>query len=233
MRVAKVPGQVIEWARSQSAEFGWKELSEELGVSRRTAMVYLSRLTMSGLIFRARKGRYRPFENRPSRRARKAAAVLSVKMPLTRAVVWSTDQLVHYSDFIPQRAFLFVETAPENIPAIVDVLRRSKMRTVGLPTARDMAESLDMDTDVFVIARKEGCGAVPWKGLLKGASLERVLLSTYFLVTRKRLPYPEEEIKSAIRRAVREKAVDIRTLRRCAARRNLSRELKKILEGRP
>ena len=233
VRAAAVPGKVLDWARSQTAEFGWGELCENLGISRQSAMAYLSRLARCGLIFRVRKGRYRSFENRPSRRTAKVAAVLSAKMPLTSAVIWSTDQLIHYSDHIPKRTHLFVETAPENVPAIVDVLRRSGRRTVGRPTARDLAESLDMGTEVLVLARKEGCGAVPWKGHLMVASLERALLGTYFLVTRKRLPYPKEEIICAIRRAVREKAVDIRTLRRCAARRNLSQELKRILEGRP
>jgi hypothetical protein len=84
-----------------------------------------------------------------------------------------------------------------------------------------------------VIARRDRCGAVRWKGALDAASLERVLLGTYFLVTRKGLPYPEEEIRSAIRKAVREKLVDARTLRRCAARRNLLPELERILEDRP
>lgn len=230
MRAATVPGKVVEWARSQPAGFGWKELSDELGVSRQSALAYLSRLSRAGWIYRSGKGRYRSFENRPSGKVRKAASTLSARMPLTRAVLWSTDQLVHYSDHIPRRTFLFVDTAPENVPAIVDVLQRSGMRAVGRPTVRDLAESLERDTDAFVMARKEGCGAVPWKGALMRASLERALLGTYFLVTRRSLPYLEEDIKMAIRRAVRENAVDKRTLRRCAARRNLLEELKKILE---
>jgi hypothetical protein len=231
MQAEKVPAPVIEWAQSRPAEFGADELMDEMGISRPSALIYLSRMERNGAISRLMRGRYVSAIRKPSRRVLKVIRVLAGELPLTPLAVWSTDALVHFSHHIPARHFVFVDARPQDAPSVLDALKEAGLKAAAEPERGNFSALAEMGAEVFVRMQKTLRGTIPWKGNVSLVILERVLVDLYVLSARDGFPLPKEDIAVAVAAAVGQGAADRRTLRRYATRRYVYPELKTAIEG--
>lgn len=231
MRIKGVPGRVIDWVRSQQSGFGSDDLAKATGLSYRSASIYLSRLERKGIIYRRKKGLYGLFLPTLSRSVRRIAGILLRELPMTGIVVWSTEDLVPYLHYLPNRYLLFLETRSENLPSVRDVLVERGMRVRARPSKRDLRESYSGDPDVLLFSKKDVYGTKPWKGGISTASLERVLVDMYVLTSKKGLAFPTEDVLDALERALKDNAVSRDTLRKYSKRRYVYVDLRRMIEG--
>jgi hypothetical protein len=227
----RVPEKAARWASMQSMEFGPGEMAAALGISHRSALLYLSRLETKGLISKLMRGRYVSALPTPSKKALNIARLLAHEMPLTRVVVWGTDSLAPFSHHMLPRPVIFVETEAEDAPSAGDVLREKGYKVVLEPTAKEYRSSVELGVEVFVRNARSRWGAIPWKKNVSLAILEKMFVDLYFLVTRKGFPLPRVEVAKALRAAIGQKAVRPETVRRYAIRRNVYPELREYVEG--
>lgn len=204
---------------------------EAMGISRRSALIYLSRMERKGAISKLMRGRYVSAIRKPSWRVLKVIRVLARELPLTALEVWSTDVLIHFSHHIPARFFVFVDARPQDAPSVLDALKEAGMKAVAEPARGNYGVPVEMGAEVFVRRRKTLRGTMPWKGNVSLVILERVLVDLYVLSARDGFPLPKEDIAGAVAMAVGQGAADRRTLRRYATRRYVYPELKKAIEG--
>jgi len=227
----RVPEKAVRWASAQSVEFGPGEMAAALGISRRSALQYLSRMETNAVISKLMRGRYVSALPKPSRKAQKIARILAREMPLTRVVVWGTDSLVPYSHYIPPRPVFFVETAADDASSARDVLRENGYRVIADPTVNEFRSSTELGVEVFVRSARSLWGTIPWEKNVSLAIVEKMFVDLYFLVTRKGFPLPKTEVAKALRAAIDQKAARPETVRRYAMRRNVYPELKEYVEG--
>jgi hypothetical protein len=231
MSVSHVPVKVSLWARSQTGEFTASRLASELELSHRSASIYLSRLAVAGEIVRLMKGRYISFRPSVPSMLQRVGLAIAREMPLTDAVLWTTATLAQVLHDLPALSITLVEAAPVDVDAVGEVLIEAGIPAVSRPSKRDIAEVIVRGTRVLVLPSRNRYATTPWKGRLRGAMLEKVLIDTYFLASRKGLPIPPGDIVDGLVSSLERGAVDLRVLRRYAARRHLLAELHSELEG--
>ena len=214
---------------SQSGEFTAARLASELELSHRSASIYLSRLAVAGEILRLMKGRYISFRPAVPSMLQRVGLAIAREMPLTDAVLWTTTALAQVLHDVPPLGIVLVEAAPVDIDAIGEVLIDAGIRAVSRPSKRDIAEVIVRGTKVLVMPSRNRYATMPWKGRLRGAMLEKVLIDSYFLASRKGLPIPPGDIIDGLVASLERGAVDRRVLRRYAARRHLLEELHSAL----
>ena len=225
MSGASVPERVLQWARSQSSEYTASHLAEELGLSQRSASIYLSRLAVAGKIVRLMKGRYISFQPFIPSTLQRVGLAIAREMPLTDAVLWTTGPLTQLMHDIPTLDLLVIEATPIDVEGIRDVVLGLGMPVVSRPTRRDISEVLIRSTRVLVIPSRNTYATTAWKGHLRTAMLEKVLVDSYFLSSRKGLPIPSAAIIEAMRAALDGGVIDGRVVRRYATRRHLTDDL--------
>ena len=224
-----MPRRVQAWTISQSGVFTAADLAADLDISQGTASQYLSRLARMGDITRLLRGRYLSHEQAVPESLTRIVSALFREMPFTEVVVWSVEVLAHFTHSVPPCSLAFVETSRENVPSVRAVLEEEGLLLVAIPSPRDLAEVFHRGTEVFLMARRDRYATVPLRGKLRMSTLERVLVDTYFLATRRRLPIPVQDLLDAMRAAVDGGAVDLRVLRRTAMRRRVDGELADLL----
>jgi hypothetical protein len=230
MKKREIPDRIINWVRTQKNEFGAKELSEATIISHRSALIYLSRLEKTGILSRRTKGRYSSFSQKPSLEVQKLGNILLRELPFTAVVLWSTDTIIHFSQNMPNRHQMFLETEKDNVSSVHDVLKEKGIRVKARPSRRDFEAANDDGIEVFVLSKKERYATRHWKGKIFIANLEKVFIDMYVLASRKGLPYPKEEIMRALETAMDQNALSRNTLRKYSKRRYVYPDLRRIIE---
>ena len=230
MSNARVPENVVLWARSQSGEFTAVRLAAELELSRITASIYLSRLALAGKATRLMRGRYISYRPSIPSTLQRVGLAIAREMPSTDAVLWTTGAIAQFMHDMPTQGLVVVEAAVIDVDAIEDVLLAMGIPTVSRPAKRDIAEYMVRSTRVIVLPSRNRYATVPWKGHLRMAMLEKALVDVYFLASRKGLPFPPTDVIEAMRIAIERGAIDARVLKRYGSRRHILAELGPRLE---
>ena len=205
-------------------------LASRAAISRTSAGNYLSRMKRAGLVEREGPGSYRPARRkadtiRPPPAIGSLLAMLSKAFPDLDPVVWWTSLASPYLQNAALRELVVFDIPQPRALAIAEFLRdRDKLVFVD-PTPDELsAFAWSGLGPVFIFARNEREATEVHAGL-RVATLERVWLDLYFLVTRKRLPFPLGELGGFLANALREGAISVSRLMRYAERRGLREEV--------
>jgi len=109
-----------------------------------------------------------------------------------------------------------------------EALREAGLRRLLRPSREETTLALEEfpEEDLFVVREVSD-----FKGESNGvADLERALVDTYFETTRKRIPFPPEELGRIASRAISTGRVNVSHLLMLAGRRGVKGELRTILE---
>ncbi len=210
------------------------ELVSELELKEITVRNYLSRMKREGLLRRVGKGRYvvdRGVGSAPEvpEALERVLVTICEAFPQLSPVAWSSSMLSEYTHNVPGRD-LFV----------IDVPRKAVDRLADYLASRDVLVFKDPGPDsldsfawsnlgvVFLFGRGETIASAPLDGF-RVAMVERVWIDLYFLVTRKNLAFPLEELGVVLRNAYHSGVVSVDRMLMYSSRRGLRSEVLLIL----
>jgi len=203
----------------------------KFGVSRSTALFYLSRMENSGIIFRVQKGIYvtsaklqlKPFV---SRRIKRMNDHIKKRLPYVDFVIWSTENVSHFARHMITRHMTFIESPRENLQSITDVCMEKGWRVFDFSRASPEMIGLE-ENPVILVKRKDFYGSIVINNI-RTATVEKVLVDLVFLATRKNYPISIGEIAEIISNILHSKEMNMALLRRYATRRNMMPEMSRI-----
>ncbi len=226
--IRTVPDEAIQWLKKQKKIITPAELAKGIGVTKHTASCYLSRLSKCGSITRIAKGKYVAREIYISNRIKRIDKILKRKMPLTNYIIWSTETISPVTHYILGKHIIFIEADKYAVSGIKDILSEGGIISILNPSTKEFEDLFDLGCDVILLERSEEYATIIINGIIT-ASLEKALIDLYFLSTRKKFPLLHSELIDTMKVAMQEKLIDLKMFRRYAMRRNVKKELKRLL----
>jgi len=238
--------QALEVLRSEfrdrifSAKDALKVLYKKKGYSRGTVYRILHDLRKRGLAERLGRGIYRVHTvvelNEKTMLSEKVSVEL-IPGPLTKAtellrskgiefMITGSSVLHRHLHHLPKRLIHLIYVVKGAGEPAVTLLRETGLRALLNPKDNEISLALESfpESDIFVVREfSELLGKIDGN-----ACLERALVDLYFESTRKRIPFPEEEVSRIFLKALRTEFISISRLFRFANRRGIKEEMKAI-----
>jgi predicted transcriptional regulator len=226
--IKTVPDEVIQWLKKQKEVITPEDLAKGIGVTKHTAYCYLSRLSKCGSIARIAKGKYVAREIYISNKIKRIDKNLKRKMPLTDYIIWSTEAISPIMHYMLAKHIVFIEADKYAVSGIKDILSEGGVLSILNPSAKEFEDLFDLGCNVVILERNEKYATITINGIIT-ASLEKALIDLYFLSTRKKFPLLHSELLDAMKVAMQENLIDLKMFRRYAMRRNVKKELERLL----
>jgi len=231
-------------ARIFAAEEAARLLSEEKGFSKGTTYRLLHDLVKKSKLAKLGRGLYRfpkPFTVSVTERIRISDSVSVISVPESDEVARKAleDRGLKFMITGPSLLYPFVHHFPRRMIHLIyvikgggenarEVLKESGLRCLLKSSREEIKLALQEfpEKDLFIIRESSD-----FEGEVRGvADLERALVDTYFEATRRRIPFPPEEVGRMASRAIATKKVNISHLLELAGRRGIKAEFRTILE---
>lgn len=215
-----------------------RDVAAATHISLAAAQEYLGRLARQGKLARRGPGvftlpRAGPPTFEPTAVLKRASSVLRRELPLTPVVGWSTEWLAPYAHNVPTRHWTVLETAAYALQSVADLLSRARLQAVVDPDPEAVPDLLRLfDRPCILWPHGDLYGAPPRPGL-RLPRPERLLVDLYFAVTRRGLPYPENDLALVVSRFVVERDLNVATILAYASRRKIGREMTDYLQQLP
>jgi hypothetical protein len=233
-----VPDKIINVIERRDRSIVASEVATQFGLSGTAAEEYLGRLAREGRLARRGPGIFtaprggRP-RIEPTSLLKRVGTALRRDLPTTPVVGWSTEWLADYSPNVPTRHWTVLETASFALDSVADVLARDRIRVVVDPEPSSVADLPRLfDHPVLLWPHADLYGAPPRTGV-RLPQPERLLVDLYFAVTRRGLPYPQNDLSVVIARVIAERDLKVASILAYAARRGIADEVTTYLRSLP
>ncbi len=229
----EVPEKVIEYVNSREY-IRVDDLEERFAFKKSTSYSYLSRLEKRGVISRIGYGRYKVgkvehIEVSIMPRTRKIVEIIRKKMPFAEFVIWSTENLSDFTHYTIGKNIVFIEAEHRLTGKIKDALLDHDVRAIVEPTKVELKEVFTyFNEPVLILKRREKYATQKIDGILV-PQIERMLVDLYFLITRKKLPFPPDELGRILYNILYDRTLNLERLKRYASRRLLTEEISVLL----
>lgn len=209
-------------------------LVAELGLKEVTVRNYLSRMHRGGSLERIGRGRYLVKRRAGLPQKLPADLLRPVKLirrsfPDLEPVAWASSMVSEYMHNVPGRDLLVVDVKRGSAGRVAEFLAER-----GILVLRDPAEDVlgtlawsDL-TPLFLFGMGERIASTRADGY-RVATIERVWLDMYYLITRRGLPFPLHEMGTILANALRAGAISVDTMLKYSSRRGLRAELLFVL----
>jgi len=184
------------------------ELAHLFSVQIITASNYLSRLEKSGVITRIGKGEYinyKSFKLKPEidNEVKTINEKIKEKSPHLDFVIWSILNLKRFLHYIPTQNYIFIEVKEKfEIDIIRSHLIESNIESIVNPDENNFKEFIYKNKiPAIIFLRKSMYGILNIDNILT-PNLERAVLDLYFFITRQKLPFPIEEVRMIMEKAI-------------------------------
>lgn len=228
--------------KSFSTKDAFEVLNVEKGYAKGTVYRILHDLNDKGLVERLGRGIYRIPKIIEIKEKIKLSDKVEVKIipgPLSEAknllnekgiefMITGGSVLYRFYHHLPRRLIHLIYVIKGSGEYAVNSLREIGLRALLNPKLGEISMALEnfVERDFFVIREfsvllgdSDGC-----------ASLERALVDLYFESTRKKIPYPEEEVGRIFSKVLRNERMNISNLFMLASRRGIKEEIKVIIK---
>jgi hypothetical protein len=137
--------------------------------------------------------------------------------------------LAKFHHYVARRLIHLIYVIRGSGELAVNALRRKGFRVLLNPMRRDIELALDSfpEADIFIVREYSDL-----EGNIDGrAILERALVDSYFETTRRRIPYPEEEVARIFENALRTEPISLTRLTRFADARGIVPEMVTVFDA--
>jgi len=144
-------------------------------------------------------------------------------------MVTGPSTLAKFHHYVARRLLHLIYVARGSGELAVEVLRRNGLRVLLNPKCRDIELALDSfpESDLFIVREYSNL-----RGNIDGrAILERALVDSYFETTRRRIPYPEEEVARIFENALRTEPISLTRLTRFSDARGVVSEMVAVFDA--
>lgn len=229
-------------AKSFTAGEATRLLSKEKGFSKGSTYSLLHDLVKKNELAKLGRGLYsfsKTFTITVKERISESVSVVAVSESDGAARKALKDRGLKFMITGPSLLYPFVHHFPRRMIHLIyvikgggenarEALKESGLRCLLKPSRGEIKLALEEfpEKDLFVI--RESSDFEEAEGV---ADLERALVDTYFEATRRRIPFPPEEVGRMISKAVATKRVNLSHLLKLAGRRGIKAEFRTILEN--
>jgi DNA-binding MarR family transcriptional regulator len=206
------------------------DLVNRFNFKRSTAVNYLNRLEKRGALLKSGRGlymnkNYRKVEFFVSESAEDIREKILERLPYLDFTIWSTERLSPFSYYMPAKNFVFVETDKNSIDSIRDVLLEEDIKFLSDPSKEELNRAGEiLDEPVIIFPRREKYGTKKI-GNARAASLEKIIVDFYFLLTRRNFDFPLEEFGRILYNISENYSLNFTLLERYARRREIIGEI--------
>lgn len=196
----KIENSIINSERTLTSQY----LVDKFNLEKRTASIYLSRLSRDGLITRIGRGIYLSskeinFNIEIDPNAEKIHNIIKNNLPYLDFVIWSIFNLKKLFHLIPTKNYIFIEAEDIfELKTIKDLLFDQGIESIINPDIKDF-ENLPYrkEVPVLLFKRKNSYGIKIISGI-NTPIFERCIIDLYYYITRKHLNFPFEEIRTIL-----------------------------------
>ncbi|MBI4494627.1 MAG: hypothetical protein HY690_17760 [Chloroflexi bacterium] len=150
---------------------------------------------------------------------------------MTPVVAWTTEWVAPYAPNVPNRHWTILEAAPFALSAVADVLARDRLRAVVAPAPKAVPDLLRLFDRPLVLWPHTETYATERRRCLLVPEPERLVVDLYFAVTRRGVPYPENDLAVVLARLVAERDLNIGIILAYARRRRIGSEIASYLRS--
>jgi len=144
-------------------------------------------------------------------------------------MITGPSALAKFHHYVARRLLHLIYVIKGSGELAVEVLRRNGLRVLLNPKCRDIESALDSfpEADLFIVREYSDL-----EGNIDGrALLERALVDSYFETTRRRIPYPEEDVARIFENVLRTEPISLTRLTRLADGRGIVSEMVTVFDA--
>jgi hypothetical protein len=144
-------------------------------------------------------------------------------------MITGPSALAKFHHYVARRLLHLVYVIKGSGELALEVLRHNGLRALLNPKCREIELALESfpEADLFIVREYSDL-----EGNIDGmALLERALVDSYFETTRRRIPYPEQEVARIFENALRTEPVSLTKLTRFASARGITSEIASVFDA--